>query len=279
MCCSPILNLQRKWGNGAANGCTRNSSFPCLPRTSKKFCASYANPERHSKLRAILRIWRTSGESARVGPRHGQAKPRGNRAHSRLGNGKTLPGKSGQSPCSARPLRQDSDRQRSDRHLPADLAALSSNKLESGARAIPAGAALLIRCSAHLRSVRPAGAARRVGVPEKKNSVRRGTHRHVPADCPEYSAETALPSRLGPRNVAGSECNYRDGGAGTRRVDRGRHPSGENSAATQRRGSAQQPSRPRTLPRVVEDSHRGEAHSVSRTVIAEEESRSAPESL
>ncbi len=52
--CFRIRNWRRKWERAGENGLRRNSGLTCSPKDSGRFCANYANPERHTDLRAFF---------------------------------------------------------------------------------------------------------------------------------------------------------------------------------------------------------------------------------
>src|SRR6266849_375348 len=74
--CWPIPLCSRKWDGGASNASKMNSVSACSQNLSGKFCASYANPERHAIVRAVLRIRRASRESGVAGQRIDAARAR-----------------------------------------------------------------------------------------------------------------------------------------------------------------------------------------------------------
>src|SRR6266853_6720035 len=83
--CWPIPLWSRKWDGGASNASKMNSVSACSQNLSGKFCASYANPERHAIVRAVLRIRRASRESGVAGQRIDAARARCDGSYRGLG--------------------------------------------------------------------------------------------------------------------------------------------------------------------------------------------------
>src|SRR5258707_11115651 len=83
--CWPIPRWNRKWDGAASNASKMNSASACLQNRSGRFCASYANPERHAIVRAVLRIRRATSEGGSAGNRTGAARKRGDGTNRGLG--------------------------------------------------------------------------------------------------------------------------------------------------------------------------------------------------
>src|SRR6266403_1696759 len=80
-----IRRSHRKWAGAESSEWRTNFVSPRLPSHSVKYCAIYANPERDPVVRAVLRIWRTAGESGSAFQRIGKAGPPGDGTYGRLG--------------------------------------------------------------------------------------------------------------------------------------------------------------------------------------------------
>src|SRR5579863_7286462 len=145
--------LSRRWGRrwaGAENSAWRmNSASACLQNPSRKFCASYANPERDAIVRAVLRIWRAAGEGGSAGKRAGAARPRSDGADG--GSGIRSAAENGKECRQGRTLalRVDARSERSEECVLADVVSLPGDELESGGEALLPSRAKRSRCCAH----------------------------------------------------------------------------------------------------------------------------------
>src|SRR5262249_49359255 len=72
--CWMMPRRARKWDGAGNSAWKTNSSSAFLRSPFDGCCASYANPERHAILCAVLRIWRTAGEGGGAGRGAGAAR-------------------------------------------------------------------------------------------------------------------------------------------------------------------------------------------------------------
>src|SRR5258708_18904539 len=126
-----IRPSHRTWA-GAENSAWRTNFVSArLPNHSVKYCAIYANPERDPVVRAVLRIWRTTGESGSAFQWIGKTGPPGDGTYGRLGLPEA-PGERRRRSWQAWRLRMGTRCQWGEQRISADLASLPCGKLESG---------------------------------------------------------------------------------------------------------------------------------------------------
>src|SRR5258708_10923153 len=211
-----IRPSHRTWA-GAENSAWRTNFVSArLPNHSVKYCAIYANPERDTVVRAVLRIWRTPGESGSAFKWIGKAGPPGDGTYGRLG----LPKASGEGwrrSWQAWRLRMGGRRQRSEQRISAELASLPRGKLESGSHRLLQRESGSLCNRAYFRVVRSARTNGGGCMPETRNTICRRADRNVCADRTKHFLEAHVPHRAGGKNDqrrCGHDRHRRAGSAG-----------------------------------------------------------------
>src|SRR5258708_35174355 len=196
--CWLIPRWSRKWDGGASNASKMNSVSARSQNLSGKFCASYANPERHAIVRAVLRIRRASRESGVAGQRIDAARARCDGSYRglvvRIARG--VRKKCGQHEALSVWMDERSER-RAERIL-ADVVPLPRGDLESCDHQILPGAAWRLRCGAHFRLIRLTWPRSRPAGPETENSISHRAHRNVCAHRAKHFSKTPFPPTPGP---------------------------------------------------------------------------------
>src|SRR5262249_41250734 len=139
--------------------------------------------------------------------------------------------------------------ERRPRDLPADLAEISRNHVESSGETLLPGTAAKFRRGAHFRPVRSVGTSRCSSLQPAQHSLRGRTHRHVYTDREEFLAQAFVSCVLRQRLACCRAFRGGNVGARSRRTHFRRSAEGKNFPATQRRRGTPAPARARNISR------------------------------